>query len=343
MGVWPIVLVILAVIPAVIVPHGEDDLIKYYHYDRSMPLNSEMFKVGEEETFTVYKVYYDSINGKRVPALLIIPKVGKPPYPCIVFLHGYGGRKEDALELASVAAPRGYAIFSIDAEYHGERKVPGKELYSPDLEESKRGIIQTIVDLRRGIDFLETLEEIDRDRIGYAGGSMGGILGSIFIGVEPRVKAAVIVVGGGNMTLMIMKSKHPSIPPIRERIRELGISWEEVRRIVEPVDPLNFIWRFSPRPIQFHCGRYDEIVPAEAQEQLVERAGEPKEVYWYETGHDVPIEVVVARALEFFDRYLGCKGDVSYLDRLKKMLNLVFVILASIIAAGSLAYFRYRR
>lgn len=279
-------------------------LLEYYEYDRTSPLQAEMSKLSEDELTTVYKVHYLSVSGVRVPALLILPKAGEPPHPCIVFLHGYGGRKEDAIPLARLVAPQGYAVFSIDAVYHGERSVPGKQLYSPDLEESRRGFIQTVLDLRRGVDFLETVGEVDGSRIGYAGGSMGGILGAIFIGVEPRVKAAVIAVGGGNITLMIRESEHPAVPPIREYIARKGINWEEVEKIVEPVEPLNFIWRFSPRPIQFHCGKYDRIVPAEAQRQLVEKAGEPKEVYWYESGHDVPLSEVVPRALEFFNRHL---------------------------------------
>ncbi|MEM0024697.1 MAG: alpha/beta hydrolase [Thermofilaceae archaeon] len=68
--------------------------------------------------------------------------------------------------------------------------------------------------------------------------------------------------------------------------------------------PLNFIWRFSPRLVQFHCGRYDTVVPAEAQRQLAERAGEPKEVYWYDSGHYVPLDKVVQRAMEFFIKHL---------------------------------------
>jgi len=57
-------------------------------------------------------------------------------------------------------------------------------------------------------DYLETKPEIDKERIGYAGGSMGGILGVIFIGVEPRIKAAALIVAGGttNADKIIRKS-----------------------------------------------------------------------------------------------------------------------------------------
>jgi len=316
-----------------------DELLRYYEYDRSLPLNPEIAKADEGENLVVYRVYYESVNGVRVPALLAVPRTRAPPYPCIVFLHGYGGRKEDALELASIAAPLGYAVFAIDAVYHGERSVPGRQLYSPDLEDSRRGIIQTVLDLRRGVDLLETLEFIDEDRIGYAGGSMGGIIGAIFIGVEPRVKAAVLAVGGGNMTLMIRESEHPAVPPIRERIESEGIRWEDLEELMRPVEPLNFIWRFSPRPLQLHCGKYDRIVPAEAQRQLAERAGEPKEVYWYESGHSLPMEQVVPRAIEFFDVHL--KGEKPSTMLWRKLL--LATAAGALILVGALVILASRR
>ena len=103
---------------------------------------------------------------------------------------------------------------------------------------------------------------------------------------------------------MIKLSKHYSVPPIREAIKKSGISEEELKKILNPVDPINFIGLFSPRPVQIHCGRYDKIVPAETQKLLAETAKEPKEVYWYDAGHSLPLEIVLKRALEFFENNL---------------------------------------
>ena len=280
-----------------------------YEYDRSEPLNPVVSKSWESEGYVAYKLYYRSVAGQTVPAVLTVPKGGEPPHPCIVFLHGYGGRKEDGLKLADVFSAHGYAVFSIDAPFHGERSEPGRVLYSPDLEEFKANVVQTVLDLRRGVDFLETRDEVDSRRIGYGGGSMGGIIGALFVSVEPRIKAAVIVVGGGNLPLMIRESRHYSTPPIRARLEKLGITYEELGEILAPIDPLNFIHLFSPRPIQFHCGLYDDIVPAETQRQLAEKAGEPKEVYWYEAGHGIPPEPMLKRVLTFFDKHLKGEGS----------------------------------
>jgi cephalosporin-C deacetylase-like acetyl esterase len=287
----------------VYVLRDEKDLRGYYWYDKTLPLNVYEEVIDEGSNYRLMKVYFDSVNSERVPGLLLLPKIeGK--VPCIVFLHGYGGSKDDIREAAKLVAREGYALIAIDAEYHGERRESGKELYSPNISDSVRGIIQTVIDLRRAIDYLETRAEIDIERIGYVGGSMGGIIGAIFIGVEPRIKAAALIVAGGNMSLMIKESQHYTMPAIREHLQKESISYEELQKMLDPIDPINFIGYFSPRPVVFHLGKFDRVVPAEAGRQLYEAAGEPKQVHWYDTGHDVPLDLVLARIFDFMDRNL---------------------------------------
>jgi len=69
-------------------------------------LNVEEKIIVDKDTYRVYKVYFDSANEERVPALFSVPKK-KEKVPCIVFLHGYGGSKEDILSIAELAASEG--------------------------------------------------------------------------------------------------------------------------------------------------------------------------------------------------------------------------------------------
>jgi cephalosporin-C deacetylase-like acetyl esterase len=316
-----------------------EDYLALYSYDRGLPLNVDETILADTDTYRLYKLYFDSVNLERIPALFMIPKA-EGRCPCIVFLHGYGGSKEDSLSLIDVAAAEGYAFIAIDAEYHGERREEGRTLYSTDIEDTVRGFIQTVLDLRRAVDYLETRPEIDAGRIGYVGGSMGGIIGAIFIGVEPRIKAAALIVAGGNMSLMVRESEHPAIPPIRRYLEEQGITYDELQRMLDPIDPLNFIGRFSPRPVVFHLGSYDRIVPAEASRQLYMRAGEPKEVYWYDAGHNLPMELVAVRILDFMDENLRDRTLMFYERReFKYMLYsyspyIALAILASIVVVA---------
>jgi dienelactone hydrolase len=71
----------------------------------------------------------------------------------------------------------------------------------------KDGIVQEVVEMRRGIDFLLSREEIDSSRLGYVGFSWGGSLGAIFSAVERRV---------GSFVLM------SAVPHLSADMRELG-------------------------------------------------------------------------------------------------------------------------
>ena len=50
--------------------------------------------------------------------------------------------------------------------------------------------------MRRSVDFLTTRTEIDKDRIGYYGLSLGALWGPMFLAMEPRITAAVFLAGG---------------------------------------------------------------------------------------------------------------------------------------------------
>src|SRR5437773_1469191 len=80
----------------------------------------------------------------------------------------------------------------------GERKVAGRPMSTAFFSADKTPIYQTVVDLRRGVDYLETVPEVDAKRVGYYGVSMGGILGGIAAGLDSRFRAPALVVAGGD-------------------------------------------------------------------------------------------------------------------------------------------------
>ncbi|MCX8161948.1 MAG: hypothetical protein N3E44_03005, partial [Candidatus Bathyarchaeota archaeon] len=60
-----------------------EEYIRLYDYDKSIPLNPVTSKFVEKDSYVAYKVYYDSVNDQRVPAILTVCRYGSPPYPCI--------------------------------------------------------------------------------------------------------------------------------------------------------------------------------------------------------------------------------------------------------------------
>jgi len=276
---------------------------EYYTYDKSIPLEPVKIEVTGQLTYWEHKLTYASANNVRVPALLCIPLLEAEKYPCLVFLHGFGGQKEDCREIATVAAMYGYVLLSIDAEYHGEREQPGKIIFAPNLVESRDAAVQTIVDLMRGVDYLETLPIIDKTQIGYIGGSMGAILGTVFTAVESRIKGAVLIVGGGPLSLVFQTT---NIPEVRAIEPTLTIPYEEAEKIIAPFDPINFIGAISPRPILMQNARFDEQVPPETGERLYAAAKAPKWIDWYDDTHTLPKNrfVVAERVIEWLETYL---------------------------------------
>lgn len=241
--------------------------VELYDYDASLPLNPELEIREETDEWTVHHLTYDSAKGGRVPALLGIPKDGEAPYPLVVLQHGLTGNKDAGYMRGYTAelARQGYATLRIDAQYHGERareEDKGKfmEIFYALLMDG--GWVQTIADQRRGIDYCESRDEIDCERIGYIGISMGAMMGGTTSGVDERIDAAVLVIGGA-----------------------FGAQANER---AYPVDPATFIPLMSPRPVLMLNGKNDDLVKPASAERLFAAAKEPKRIVWYDTSHWVP-------------------------------------------------------
>ena len=291
---------------------ANDKMLASYAYDASKPLNARWAELQGNPSYKLYKVIYDSVNGQKVPALYFEPTKAKAPYPCIIMQHGYMDAKESAKSMGVLSlANAGYAVFAIDAQYHGERKVRGKDIFSPDIRSDVKAMVQTVIDLRRAVDLLQKRPGVDPQRISYVGVSMGAILGSIFAGVEPRVKAPVLIVGGGDWKTLVTQSKIGPAIILQREVEEGRIkSIDELAAELDYVEPLNFIWRISPRPVLLINNKHDTIVPTAANKLLREKAREPKELIWLDgvpgdpTGHIPPINEALARSLEWWGKNL---------------------------------------
>ncbi len=277
-----------------------NSLRQVYDYDATAALEPEELDPEDAGAWTSQVVHYNGAEGLRVPGLLLRPKKAERP-PCVLFLHGYGGSKEQARMIAALLIPRGIAVFAIDAVMHGERAEPGRELLSPELMQGGRPIVRTVIDNRRGIDYLETRGDIDVERLAMLGVSMGGIFGSILAAVEPRIDAAALIVAGGRWDLLLANSPHPRA----QKLQQLGIQSEVVQQAMRVVEPVNFVGHIAPRPVLMVNGEQDQIIPRVCAEALHEAANEPKQVIWYEDGHVGMTPEVVGQVIEWLAKQCG--------------------------------------
>lgn len=307
---------------------SQPDCTSLYEYADAGPPVVEETLLAEDEQLVEYRLVIHSVNDELVPALLSVPKKGGGPFPVIILLHGYGGDKDDLIEAAEPLAQRGYAAAAIDAQYHGERKEEGRNMYSADTEVTIEAFAQTVMDVRRLIDHLETREDVDATRIGLVGASMGALLGTIASGVEPRIDVPVLIVGGGNMTLLIGESQLSRVVEIRAELDEAGRSIQEEAEALLCIDPLTFVGMISPRPLLMINGRNDEIVPVSTNEALYSAARDPKKIIWFDTGHDVPTEKSAMRAFFWFEKHLKRR---FYLQNWFYLLVILIVMVPAVI------------
>jgi len=280
-----------------------------YAYDRELPLQAEVKEQQRGSGFVIYRVQYNSVHDKRVPAWWCLPTSGTSPYPCLIIMHGYGGDKNGLQMLAPAFAARGIATFAIDAEYHGDRKQPGSDILGAYIYRNRDALRQTVIDLRRAIDFLQSRREIDAKRIGYIGLSMGGILGGILAGVDERVQAPILIVAGGDWGYLFAKSQHPAAAQLRQKQPELFNNPQKVNEVLGPVDPVNWVGRISPRPLLMINGKDDQIVPKECTERLFAAAKQPKEIVWLEGGHLPQPDAVLRTVDEWLNKHLLAPGQ----------------------------------
>jgi uncharacterized protein len=254
----------------------ETDRLAWYDYDAALPLNAVLKPLDQNTTSTRFRLDYDSIHDQRVPAIIAIPKRFAAPYPVVILVHGSGGSKnaDYIRDISMTLTHNGYATLSIDTQYHGDRKRPGRngEIHMPDSFTMRDAWVQSVVDLRRAVDYLETRDDIDHARIGYLGFSQGGMLGAVLGGLEPRISAFCLGVPGGGLMEIV---KHIDQYPVLKAHWPVKLT-PEVLKIIESVtdvtDPIYFVGRINPRPLLILVATDDEIIPPSASEALIKAA-----------------------------------------------------------------------
>jgi dienelactone hydrolase len=225
-----------------------------------------------------------SSRGDRVPGRLLLPPEGRGPFPLVLLQHGAGGSKESPYLDASGGpwARRGLAVACIDFPLHGARADQKIAALLPEGREPRgpNGAAlafefarQAVIDLEHTLDALASLDEIDSERIAYAGFSLGALLGAAFCALDPRPRAAALALGGAG----------------------LGPA---------ALDSSRYVPRIAPRPVLLVNALHDEVVPRAAAEALFAAAREPREQLWFDGTHDHLPGAALKAMWEFLARHL---------------------------------------
>jgi dienelactone hydrolase len=205
----------------------------------------------------------------------------------VLLLHGLTADKSHWLEnefthggeVTRGLLESGYAVMALDAQYHGDRAIyndfidPGEMVFQRNWGVRYSNLlIQTIVDYRRAIDYLETRNDIDSSRVGVVGYSMGGHMVFMLGAVEPRIKAAVACVV-------------PATPGL-------------------PIAAATFARSMDGAPLLMMMARKDQFYSVEQAQQLFDAVpGTDKTIRFFDSGHSLPQEYVT-QVVEWIDETL---------------------------------------
>jgi formylglycine-generating enzyme required for sulfatase activity/predicted Ser/Thr protein kinase len=256
-----------------------------YAYPKT-PLNAKVEgMVKETEDWREEKVSFDAAyNGERMAVYLFLPKRVRPPYQTVLFfpsarvlfLPPDSSALGDVNYFDYIIQSGRAVVYPIYKETYERRSI--HTLPSGDIDLP----IDWYKDAARTLDYLDTRPDIDKNRIGYLGVSVGSAEGVIIATLlQDRLKTAVFLDGGYFL-----------------------------QQAIPGIDQADFAPRMK-KPVLMVNGRYDYTFPLEtSQEPLFRMLGTPpadKNHVVLDTPHDVTQQRarLIQEVLGWLDRYLG--------------------------------------
>lgn len=271
-------------------PLLSDDAYKavseFFEYERSTSLRPQIVQQVDSGTYFREKVVFDGWIGSRVVGYFAYPKTKGKTFPVVLLIDGITGSKDRWFqvdswphggEMTQALINSGFAVFALDAPYHGERSYendyqgPLNPFTHPSWD--KDLLLRITIEHRRAIDYLFTRTEVDTTRIASLGHSLGGLTTFYLSAIDPRIKVGIAAV-----TPMM------TLSPVL---------------YVE-----NFAKRVKSQPFLMLMGRQDFAYSVtDAQEMYEMITSKTKNLVFYDSGHRLPLEYIKT-ATEWLTKYL---------------------------------------
>jgi hypothetical protein len=192
------------------------------------PQPFEAKEISPEQTQPKYRLREIEINStptRRMKIVLTMPTNRDGPLPAVVCIHGHGGNRHIVYDVtteyrgfAKVLAERGCVTISTDV---GQHKV---------YEKDRLLMGERLWDVMRCVDYLESLPEVDKSRIGCAGLSLGGEMAMWLGAMDERIKATV---SSGFLTQMDQLEKNHCLCWKFPGLREL-VDFADIYSLIAP-------------------------------------------------------------------------------------------------------------
>lgn len=291
--VLAIVLVCIAGIVIAKLAWNQANIHALREYDARPPLNVVLQSSEQKKGYILEEFTFEGSPGEKVPVMAVIPSNASQPCPAIIFLYGIGMKIDFVDKIAEAVSQAGFALFVPEQLNRGKCRLKG---LSPveEVVTFRQRILTTIRDPRRLIDVIEKRPDIDSRRIYLWGASFGAMAGCSVMAYEPRLKAGVLTLCGGDFQKM---ARDTAIRKTLPRFSWLKLAAPVAASLLRPFDPILHIARIAPRPLLFQNLLNDEMIPRSSVEALYNQAGQPKQMLWYDSPHNHPVYDAVKQAL----------------------------------------------
>ncbi len=164
--------------------------IALFDYEQS---DFQIREVASErrETVTIQDITFVGIPGEEpVQAYIVMPN-GQGPFAGVLWGHWLGHHtsdREQYLDEAVEMASKGVVSVLFNAMW----SKPGW-YQNRDLADDYNSSIKQVIEIRRAMDLLLSLENVDKDRIAYVGHDYSGMYGSIAAGIDNKAKTYVFI------------------------------------------------------------------------------------------------------------------------------------------------------
>ena len=211
-----------------------------------------------------------TLDGDTMVGNLRRPPSGGAPPPLVLLLPGLDSTKEEFFNWENVFLERGMATFSLDGPGQGETGFATH--IRPDYE----------VAVAKTLDVLGERSDLDTERVGAAGVSLGGYYAPRVAAFEPRLKAAVAI--GGPFDFGECWDQLPSIT--RDTFMHHSGSPDERQAAWRAAElSLKGVAERIRQPLLVVFGKQDRLIPWEQAERLAAEAPSAQLVMYPEGSH----------------------------------------------------------
>jgi dienelactone hydrolase len=242
---------------------------------RAAPVRAAVVRRRTERAYVREDLRLEDGTGERIPAVLLLPRAGAPPWPAVLYHHSHWGQYEVGLdelfepwpvrETPAVAlARRGYAVFAIDARAFGARQGRGPGGRTEVGRDEETSLAKAFLwqgtslwammvrDDLLALDYLAARPEVDSRRIAATGMSMGSTRTWWLAALDERIAAAACV---ACLTQGQALLAHGAL-------RRHGIYYY-VPGLLREIDSEAVVSLIAPRPLLTLTGERDGASPAD--------------------------------------------------------------------------------